>query len=59
VLFSPETVRVVTGYTRRANGTVVQKYAVAKQLVKDVTFEEAKEYEGFESSNEQGGEGNG
>ena len=56
VLFSPETVRVVTGYTRRANGTVVQKYAVAKQLVKDVNFEEAKEYEGFESSsNEQGG----
>ena len=56
VLFSPETVRIVTGYTRRANGTVVQKYAVAKQLVKDVTFEEAKEYEGFETSNdEQGG----
>ena len=43
VLFTPETIRVVTGTTRRANGTVAQKYAIAKQLVKDVLFEETHE----------------
>ena len=44
VLFAPETVRVVTGVNHRADGTVVQKFAVAKNLVKDIVFEEAKEY---------------
>ena len=43
VLFSPETARVVTGQERRANGTVKQKYSIAKQLLKDVVFEEAHE----------------
>ena len=58
VLFSPETVRVVTGVNHRADGTVVQKFAVAKNLVKDIVFEEAKEYES-ETSSTGGGEGNG
>ena len=43
VLFTPETTRVVTGQERRANGTVKQKYSIAKQLLKDVVFEEAHE----------------
>jgi len=43
VLFTPETTRVVTGQERRANGTVKQKYSIAKQLLKDVIFEEAHE----------------
>ncbi len=43
VLFTPETVRVVTGQGHRANGTIYQKFAVAKQLVKDVVFEETHE----------------
>ena len=43
VLFTPETARVVTGQERRANGTVKQKYSIAKQLLKDVVFEEAHE----------------
>ena len=40
---TPETARVVTGQERRANGTVKQKYSIAKQLLKDVVFEEAHE----------------
>jgi len=57
ILFSPETVRVVTGYSRRADGSVGQKFAIAKNLIKDVVFEEAKEYAGNETSstNQQGG----
>ena len=43
VLSTPETTRVVTGQERRANGTVKQKYSIAKQLLKDVVFEEAHE----------------
>ena len=43
VLFTPETARVVTGQERRADGTVKQKYSIAKQLLKDVVFEEAHE----------------
>ena len=57
VLFSPETARVVTGTTRRADGTVIQKFAVAKNLVKDVVFEEAKEYNAESSSSGGSGEG--
>ena len=37
-----------------AYGTVVQKFAVAKNLVKDIVFEEAKEYAGETSAAEQG-----
>jgi hypothetical protein len=57
VLFTPETVRVVTGYSRRANGTVAQKFSVAKQLLKDVVFEEAHENVSPNTSNNQQGGG--
>ena len=41
ILFSPETKRVVVGQTRsEKTGKTIQKYVVAKTLVKDVTFEE-------------------
>lgn len=41
ILFSPETQRVVVGQTRsEKTGKTIQKYVVAKTLVKDVTFEE-------------------
>ena len=56
VLFTPETVRVVTGVSRRANGTIAQKFAVAKNLVKDVVFEETKEYSVESEKAEEGGE---
>ena len=57
VLFTPETCRVVTGFSRRADGTVVQKFAIAKQLVKDVVFEEAHENVSPSTSNNQQGGG--
>ena len=40
VLFQPETERVVVGQTMNKKGKIVQKYVVAKSLVRDVTFEE-------------------
>ena len=40
VLFQPETERVVVGQTINKKGKVVQKYVVAKSLVRDVQFEE-------------------
>ena len=41
ILFSPETTRIVVGQTRSAKtGNIIQKYVVAKTLVKDVSFEE-------------------
>ena len=40
VLFQPETERVVVGQTTNKEGKIVQKYVVAKTLVKDVIFEE-------------------
>ena len=40
VLFQPETERVVVGQTMNKKGKIVQKYVVAKTLVKDVIFEE-------------------
>ncbi len=43
VIFIPESTRIVTGQTRRADGTVAQKFANAKVLVKDVVFEETHE----------------
>ncbi|MBQ9230190.1 MAG: DNA-binding protein [Prevotella sp.] len=56
VLFTPETVRVVTGQTRRADGTIRQKFAIAKALVKDVVFEETHENSvSTESANTQEG----
>lgn len=59
VLFSPETTRIVTGYTRRADGTVAQKYANAKELLKDIVFEEAHENVSPESSSGENGNGGG
>lgn len=40
ILFQPETERVVVGQNVKADGTVAQKFVVAKSLVKDVLFEE-------------------
>ena len=40
VLFQPETERVVVGQKTNSKGKIVQKYVVAKTLVKDVVFEE-------------------
>ena len=40
VLFQPETERVVVGQTTNRDGKIVQKYVVAKSLIKDVLFEE-------------------
>lgn len=41
IIFTPETQRLVVGSTRTDDGGVKQKYVVAKNLVMDVTFEEA------------------
>ena len=40
VLFQPETERIVVGQHTNSQGKIVQKYVVAKTLVKDVIFEE-------------------
>ena len=60
VLFQPESKRVVVGQTVNKKGKIVQKFVVAKTLVKDVTFEETFDTtllpEGLSTS---GGEGNG
>ena len=40
VLFQPETVRIVVGQSVNKEGKIVQKYVVAKTLIKDVLFEE-------------------
>jgi len=40
VLFQPESQRVVVGQTTNRQGKIVQKYVIAKTLVKDVIFEE-------------------
>ena len=40
VLFQPESKRVVVGQTTSKKGKIVQKFIVAKTLVKDVVFEE-------------------
>ena len=40
VLFQPETERIVVGQTVNKEGKIVQKFVVAKSLIKDVTFEE-------------------
>ena len=43
ILFQPETERVVVGQTTNKEGKIVQKYVVAKSLIKDVLFEEMHE----------------
>ena len=40
VLFQPETERIVVGQSVNKEGKIVQKYVVAKALIKDVFFEE-------------------
>ncbi len=40
VLFQPETERVVVGQEKKEDGSIKQKYVIAKTLVKDVVFEE-------------------
>ena len=40
VLFQPETERIVVGQNVNKEGKIVQKYVVAKTLIKDVFFEE-------------------
>ena len=60
VLFQPESKRVVVGQTVNKKGKIVQKFVVAKTLVKDVTFEETFDTTLLpEGSSTSGGEGNG
>ena len=64
VLFQPETVRIVVGQNVNKEGKIVQKYVVAKALIKDVLFEETYDPslkpEGYSSSSDdEGGEGSG
>ena len=61
VLFQPESKRVVVGQTVNKKGKIVQKFVVAKTLVKDVTFEETFDTtllpEGSSTSGNEGGNG--
>ena len=61
VLFQPESKRVVVGQTVNKKGKVVQKFVVAKTLVKDVVFEETFDTtllpEGSSTSGGEGGNG--
>ena len=58
VLFQPETERVVVGQDVNKKGKVVQKYVVAKKLVKDVVFEETYDTS-MQPESTPGGEGGG
>ena len=40
VLFQPETERVIVGQEKKEDGSIKQKYVIAKTLIKDVVFEE-------------------
>lgn len=56
VLFQPETERIVVGQHTNSQGKIVQKYVVAKTLVKDVIFEETYDTSLLpEPSNSNGG----
>ena len=61
VLFQPESSRVVVGQTMNKKGKIVQKFVVAKTLVKDVVFEETYDTslhpEGPSNTDPSGGEG--
>ena len=57
VLFQPETERVIVGQNVNKKGKVVQKYVVAKTLVKDVVFEETYDTSLAPESTPGGGEG--
>ena len=61
VLFQPESSRVVVGQTMNKKGKIVQKFVVAKTLVKDVVFEETYDTslkpEGPSNTGGEGGNG--
>ena len=60
VIFTPETERIVVGQEVNKKGKVVQKYVVAKKLVRDVVFEETYDTSMQpEEENAGGGEGGG
>ena len=59
VLFQPETERVVVGQTMNKKGKIVQKYVIAKPLVKDVVFEETYDTSMQPEAEPGGGGGNG
>ena len=56
ILFQPETERVVVGQTTNKEGRIVQKYVVAKSLIKDVLFEETHENTMKKKSSSETGE---
>ena len=56
ILFQPETERVVVGQTTNKDGKIIQKYVVAKSLIKDVLFEETHENTMKKSSSSGTGE---
>ena len=58
VLFLPETERIIVGQTMNRKGKIVQKYVVAKTLVKDVVFEETYDTS-MQPETTPGGEGGG
>ena len=58
VLFLPESERIIVGQTVNKKGKVVQKYIVAKTLVKDVVFEETYDTS-MQPETTPGGEGGG
>jgi hypothetical protein len=69
VLFQPETERVVVGQEKKEDGSIKQKYVIAKTLIKDVVFEETHDNsmnvepesgtEGGQNGGNQGGGDNG
>ena len=59
VLFLPETERVVVGQTMNKKGKIVQKYIVAKTLVRDVVFEETYDTNMQPEAEPSGGGGGG
>ena len=60
VLFQPEVERIVVGQTKKADGSIVQKYVNAKTLIKDVVFEETHDNAmNVEPESESGSEGAG
>ena len=59
VLFQPESARVVVGQTKNKQNKIVQKFVVAKTLVKDVAFEETYDTSLQPESQPGGGGGNG
>ena len=66
MLFQPETERVVVGQEKKADGSIKQKYVIAKTLVKDVVFEEThdnsmnvEDEEGEETTAPSGGSSTG